>query len=114
MVLEITTIEGTVVVVLPRRFDFDSAPQVEKELQPVIAEHPERILFDFAKTEYISSVGMRAILSLSRSLRDGGGTIALSSLCRQVEYIFEITGFTKLFPVYGTREKALKHLQKKR
>lgn len=112
MVLEISVIDGTTVVTLIRRFDVDSASLVEKELQPIILERRERILFDFSKTDYISSAGVRMLLKLTRAIRDGGGTTALSSLNRQVEYVFEITGFSKIFTIYANREKALKHMRK--
>jgi anti-sigma B factor antagonist len=113
MVLEILTMHGTIVITLPRRFDYDSAPFIENELKPVIGQHPERVLFDFSKTEYISSAGIRVLLKSTRSLTGGGGTVVFSSLCDQVEYIFEIAGFTKVFTIYKTREKALKHMNKK-
>jgi anti-sigma B factor antagonist len=113
MVLEISAIHGTVIITLPRRFDYDSAPSVENELKSILGQHPERVLFDFSKTDYISSSGIRVLISSTRSITKGGGTVAFSSLCRQVEYIFEIAGFTKIFTIYSTRDKALKHMNKK-
>ena len=113
MVLEISTDYGIVIITLPRRFDFDSAPSVENELKPVLAQHPERVLFDFSKTEYISSAGVKVLLKSTRSLKEGGGTVALSSLCHQVMYILEIAGFTKIFTIFDTRDKALRHMVKK-
>ena len=112
MVLEISDIHGTIVITLTRRFDTDSAPLIENELQPVIGQHPERVLFDFSKTDYISSAGIRVLLKSTRSITEGGGTVAFSSLCDQVQYIFEIAGFTKVFTIYKTRDKALKHMKK--
>ncbi|MDD1682820.1 MAG: STAS domain-containing protein [Methanoregula sp.] len=113
MVLEISTIHGTTVITLTRRFDTDSAPLIDNELKPVLKQHPERVLFDFSKTEYISSAGIRVLLKATHAIKDSGGTIAFSSLCDQVEYILEIAGFTKVFTIYKTREKALKHLNRK-
>jgi anti-sigma B factor antagonist len=113
MAFGITVMEGTTVVTLPRRFDTDSAPAAEKELEPVIGRHPERILFDFSATDYISSAGMRVLVKTLRAMKKTGGTVAFSSLNSQVGYIFEIAGFLKLFAIYKTRKKALKHLSKK-
>ena len=114
MVLEISTDHGIVIITLPRRFDLDSAQFVENELKPVLAQYPERVLFDFSKTEYISSAGVRVLLKSTRSLKEGGGNVALSSLCHQVMYILEIARFTKVFTIYDTRDKALRHMNKKR
>jgi anti-sigma B factor antagonist len=112
MIPEISVTDGTTVVILTRRFDVDSAPIIEKELQPVILQHPERVLFDFSKTDYVSSAGLRMLLKLTRAIRDGGGTSALTSLNRQTTYVFEIAGFTKIFTIYPTRDKALRHMRK--
>jgi len=112
MAPEISVIEGTTVVALPRRFDADSAPAMEKELEPVIGRHPERLLFDFSGTDYLSSAGMRVLVKTLHTMKETGGTVAFSSLNSQVEYIFEIAGFLKLFTIFKTREKALKHLNR--
>lgn len=113
MVPEITADHGIIIVTLPRRFDYDSAPLVENELKPVLGKHPEQVLFDFSKTEYISSVGVRVLLGASRTIKAGGGKIALSSLCHQVLNILEIAGFTKIFTIYETRDKAIRHMKRK-
>jgi anti-anti-sigma factor len=113
MVPEIAADHGIIIVTLPRRFDFDSAPLVENELKPVLGKHPEQVLFDFSKTEYISSVGVRVLLGASRTVKEKGGKIALSSLCHQVLYILEIAGFTKIFTIYETRDKAIRHMKRK-
>lgn len=112
MGLEPTTIDGTTIITLPKRFDIDSVPFIENELRQIVVKDPKRLLFDFSKTDYISSAGMRLLISLLRTIRENGGTLALSSLCRQVMYIFEISGFDKIFTIYETREKALKKMKK--
>jgi anti-sigma B factor antagonist len=113
MVLEISETRGTVVITLVRRFDVDSAPLVENELGPVIVQNPKRVLFDFSKTDYVSSAGIRVLLKVTRSLEKEGCTVAFSSLNQYVEYVFEIAGFTKVFRVFKTQKKALKYLDKK-
>lgn len=114
MVLVTTTEDGTIIISIPKRFDIDAVPLVENELRPIIGKKPERVLFDFSGTDYISSAGMRVLLSSLRAITEIGGIVGLSSLCRQVMYIFEISGFNKIFTIYETREKALKKMKKDR
>jgi anti-anti-sigma factor len=78
----------------------------------VIANRPDRLLFDFSGTDYISSAGMRVLLKIVHAVAGWSGTIVFSSLNAHVEYIFEIAGFKKIFSIYETTEKALKHLKK--
>ena len=113
MVLEISTINGTISITLVRRFDSDSAPGVDTELKKIIEQHPESVLFDFSRTEYIASAGLRVLLSTTRTLMKAGSKVALSSLSPQVRQVFEIAGFTKIFTIYGSRDEALQNLQKK-
>jgi anti-anti-sigma factor len=113
MVLDISTITGTITITLVRRFDSDSAPEIETELKKIIEQRPESVLFDFSKTEYIASAGLRVLLSTTRTLMKAGSKVALSSLSPQVRQVFEIAGFTKIFTIYGSRDEALQNLQKK-
>jgi anti-anti-sigma factor len=113
MVLDISTINNTIAITLVRRFDADSAPAIENELKKIVEQRPESVLFDFSKTEYIASVGLRVLLSTTRTLMKAGSTVALLSLSPQVRQVFEIAGFTKIFTIYGSRDEAFQKLQKK-
>ena len=113
MAIDISTINGTVVITIVRRFDSDSAPAIEVELKKIVEQHPESVIFDFSKTDYISSAGLRVLLSTTRMLMKAGSRVALSSLSQQVRQVFEIAGFTKIFTIYGSRDDALQNLQKK-
>jgi anti-anti-sigma factor len=113
MVLDISTINGTTTIVLVRRFDSENVPTIENESKTVIEEHPAGVIFDFSRTEYIASAGLRVLLSTTRTIMKAGGKVALSSLSPQVKQVFEIAGFTKIFSIVGTRDEALANLQKK-
>lgn len=111
--LDISTNDGIVIITLIRRMDTDSVPVIEAELKKVAEQSPARVLFDFSMTEYVASAGLRVLLSTTRGILKTGGTVALSSLSPQVRQVFEISGFTKIFTIYGSREEAIRNLQKK-
>jgi len=113
MTLDISTINGTITITLVRRFDSESAPAIETEFKKIIEQRPESVLFDFSRTDYIASAGLRVLLSTTRTLMKAGSKVALSSLSPQVRQVFEIAGFTKIFTIYGSRDEALQNLQKK-
>jgi anti-anti-sigma factor len=110
MILDISTMNGITIITLARRFDTDTAPAIEDELKKITEQCPERVLFDFSKTEYIASAGLRVLLTTTRSILKNGGTVALSSLSPTVRQVFEIAGFTKIFSIFGSREEALHNL----
>jgi stage II sporulation protein AA (anti-sigma F factor antagonist) len=112
MALDISTINGIIIITLVRRFDAETAPDVEHELKKIAEQHPPRVLFDFSRTEYIASAGLRILLVITRSILKTGGTVALSSLTPNVRQVFEIGGFTRIFSIFDTRDEAIRYLQK--
>ena len=112
MVLDISTANGIIIVTFVKRLDTDNAPAIEDELKKITEQNPERVLFDFSKTEYIASAGLRVLLITTRSILKKGGIVALSSLSPKIRKVFEIAGFTKIFSIFDTREEALHNLQK--
>ena len=112
MALDVSTINGVINITLIRRFDADSAPAIEAELKKITEQHPALVLFDFSKTGYIASAGLRVLLVITRSILKTGGAVALSSLSPQVRQVFEIGGFAKIFSIYGSRDEALQSLKK--
>ena len=110
---DISTIDGVVIITLPRRLDSENAPAIETELKEIVEQHPDSVLFDLSKTGYIASAGLRVLLSTTRSIMKAGGAVALSSLTPQVRQVFEIAGFTKIFTICNSRDEALHLLRKK-
>jgi len=99
------------VVALIARFDAYSARDVETALQGMIDGGAKKIVCDFSGTEYISSAGLRVLLSAAKILRKSGGKIALSGMKPYVREVFETAGFTQLFPIFESEEKALAALK---
>lgn len=112
MSLEITAVNSTIMVSVVRRFDSVTAPDIEAELKTLIQKSPTNILFDFSRTEYIASAGLRVLLSTTREIKKAGGTVALASLSPQVRQVFQIGGFTQIFTIYSSRDEALAHMGK--
>jgi len=113
MSLEIVTVNSTTIIPLVRRFDSDTAPDIEAELKLVLQASPKSVLFDLSRTEYIASAGLRVLLSTTRAIKKYGGTVALSSLSPQVLQVFKIGGFLQIFTIYGSQDEALAHMQEK-
>ena len=65
------------------------------------------VIVDFAGLDYISSAGLRSILSASKKLKGKEGSILLASLKDIVKEVFEISGFSTILPIYESVEIAL-------
>ncbi len=83
------------------RIDSGTAGQFREELQE-LTELPgyEKILFDFARLDYVSSAGLRVFLSL-RNRIDKSIAIEAENLQEAVREVFELTGFDDVIRIAG-------------
>lgn len=70
----------------------------------------DRVLFDLANLEYISSAGLRVLMLASKSTRPVGGEIAVAAPRPVVREILDITRFNLVFPVYDSVDEGLRAL----
>ena len=105
--MEVQNIGNVSVARLMERVDSITSREVESVLQGVIAANPRQVICDFAGTKYISSAGLRVILSAAKSMKKAGGQLVL--VCAKSSYVYEVletAGFTQTFPVFETLDKA--------
>ena len=95
---------------LDGRFDAHSASDVEKALQQAVDEGCGKIIMDMEKTEYISSAGLRVLLSMTKKLKSSEGNICLCCLQQQVQEVFDIAGFTQILDIAGSIQEAMSKL----
>ena len=98
-----------VVVVAPRgRIDSTTSAALDAHLAGLSKATQPRIVIDFAGVDYISSAGLRVLLTLAKRVRDARGGLALCSLGDTVRQVFELAGFLPLFAIEGSREGAVR------
>ena len=89
--------EGTLIIALDGRIDTNNAAQTEKEIFDAIeSSGTDKVQFDAAKLEYISSAGLRVLLKVQKTRKE---PIPICNVSRDVFDIFETTGFTELLDV---------------
>ena len=90
--------KGTeLVVAVEGRIDTTTAPELESELKESCVE-AESLLLDFAKVDYISSAGLRVLLSLQKLMTKRGG-MKLINVNDDIMEIFEVTGFDDILTI---------------
>ncbi len=92
------------------RLDAATAPVAEDTIKKTMADNTNRLLFDLSALEYLSSGGLRVILSAAKEIRNREGKVALAALAPYVYEIFEVSGFTAMIPIKDTVDEALKDL----
>lgn len=92
------------------RIDHRSAAGFDSALAPLIAGAAARrgaLVIDFAAVDYISSVGLRALMVASRELRAAEALLAVAALQSVVAEIFAISRFDKVLTVCASLDDAL-------
>ena len=92
------TVEATTLTVaLEGRLDTTTAPKLEAELKESLNGMKEVVL-DFAKLEYISSAGLRVLLS-AQKIMNKQGSMKLINVNDTIQEIFEVTGFSDILTI---------------
>jgi anti-sigma B factor antagonist len=79
------------------RLDTITAPVLEKTINENLGEIKSLIL-DLKHLEYISSAGLRVLLSAQKKLQQNGA-MKLKNVCEDVMGVFEITGFADILAI---------------
>ena len=103
-------VSGVVCVKMSGRLDASSTPDAEKVLDEIQDAGKLNVLLDLEGLEYISSVGLRVILTLVKELGLRGGKVVLCCLSEYVKEIFEVSGFNAIIPIADSIETGLKKL----
>ena len=87
----------SLVVELEGRLDTTTAPELDDELFTVIGDITD-LTFDLTKLEYISSAGLRSLLSAHKKV-SANGSMKITNASDEVKEIFDITGFSQVFTI---------------
>jgi anti-sigma B factor antagonist len=85
------------VVALEGRLDTVTAPQLEEELKTGL-EGVTDLVIDLSKLEYVSSAGLRVLLSAFKTMRNKG-KMKVTNANELVKEVFEVTGFSDFLPI---------------
>ena len=88
---------GKACFALEGRLDTTTAPELEKELKSTL-DGVNELTLDFTKLEYISSAGLRVLLSAHKVMQKKGG-MTVSHVNEVVEEVFEVTGFADILNI---------------
>jgi anti-anti-sigma factor len=78
------------VVKLVGRLDTSTAPQAEKEIEPVLSSSRKEVVFDLAGLTFITSAGLRVLLGARKVLVARGARVHLTNLQPQIEKVLDI------------------------
>lgn len=81
---------GTITAKLSGSLDTATAPELERQLAPVLAGQVKDLVFDLAELKFISSAGLRVFANVRKALKERGGQASFVHLQPQIQEVFEI------------------------
>lgn len=99
--------EEIVVLALHGRLDTNTSASLEKELLKLARDAGHKIVIDLSELDFISSSGLRVLLTAGKQSKRVSGRIVLCGLKDHVKQVFDVAGFTMLFTICPTQEDAL-------
>ncbi len=82
---------------LEGRLDTTTAPQLENELKTAV-DGVEELVFDMKDLAYISSAGLRVLLS-AQKVMNKQGTMVIRNANEEIMEIFDVTGFVDILTI---------------
>ena len=90
------------VVKVTSRVDSSTAPKLAEELARINEDGRYKIVMDFSQLEFISSAGLRVLIStLKNCKRYNRGDVLLAGLPANILSVFDLAGFTSIFKIHN-------------
>lgn len=93
-------------VALVGRLDSAAVGTVDHGLSALTATQAARVLVDLSGVSFLSSMGIRSLLTNARALRQRGGSMALLSPQSVVEQVLRVTRIDAIIPIFHDLEAA--------
>ncbi len=88
---------NNLVIALEGRLDTTTSPDLEKELKESL-DGVENLTFDLAALDYISSAGLRVLLSAQKTMNKQGEMV-VKNVSEEIMEVFEVTGFSDILTI---------------
>jgi anti-sigma B factor antagonist len=106
MDINVKTVDQVTVVEIVGDIDGKTAPQVQEQVAPLV--QPEsKILLDMSQVGYMSSAGLRLLLSTYRQVSSNNASIVLAGVNEEIQDTMSATGFLRFFTIHDTVEAGL-------
>ena len=89
---------GVLDIALDGRLDTNTAPEFQKEVEPMLGGI-SKLTLDCEKLDYISSAGLRVLLTFEQTLEDQGKKMELRNVNDIIHDVFDVTGFLEIMTI---------------
>lgn len=87
------------VISLSGQLDTLTSAEFEKVVAEILKENPEKVVLNGAELTYISSAGLRLLLTLQKGMKSRNGCFHLKNIRPEIMEIFNLTGFSSILTI---------------
>lgn len=103
-------INNAIVLEINGRIDTSNYGKIDEVFSKHLNKNENNIIVDFKEMDYISSSGLRILLTTFKKIKAKKGNFMLCSLQENIKEIFDISGFTNIFKIFANQEEAIKEM----
>lgn len=100
--------EVTLLTIKGKLISIDDVEDLYQTIRAIINDDHKKILMDLKNVNWISSMGIGALMRCLTTIRNTGGDLKLSGVSDKVKNIFTITKLDSVFQVFSSLEEAIK------
>lgn len=105
-------IGGALVLKPSRRIDSSSAKAFEDDASALVDAGPKQVVVDASDLDYISSAGLRVILTTAKKAKAGGGGLTIACAKANVKEVLAVSGFDNIFGLHDSVDAAVAALSR--
>lgn len=106
----ITGDDGFLMVQIEGDLDYGSAPAIKDAIWGSLGKSV-RVLLDAGKLNYVSSAGLRVLLSLGQYIASLDGALVLANLKPEIDELLGIVGFKDYFKISPTLQEGIERIR---
>ncbi|MGH2537373.1 MAG: STAS domain-containing protein [Candidatus Promineifilaceae bacterium] len=100
MELDVQSFKRVDLVKLSGRIDSSNAPELDTALKNLAREHRHQVVIDLSGIDYMSSAGLRALVSGLRENRKHNGDLVIANPSERMREILSLAGLDSVFHLY--------------
>ncbi len=105
--INIEEINGRIILRLIGRLDASSCSILQNKIDVLLQENHKNVFLDFSNIDYLSSAGLRVLLSSTKKFNEQNGRLGIFAISEEVMQIIKMTGFEKILNIYNKEKEAL-------
>ena len=99
--------DGCMRISMPKEVDHHNAEQLKKEADLLIgAYHIQKLIFDFAGTEFMDSSGIGLVMGRYRLIREWNGSVEIHNPAPSIKKVMRLAGLDRIASIHSSPPKS--------